>query len=126
MSGAMVKVGAGAMITPAPASVNSAEPVAVAAGTAVSVAPGTFVTNCHVTRHAAMVVLVRGGDRWRVEGERSDLYRDVCLLSVPALAQVPAIPLAVGAAPQVKQPLAAAGYTGGGGIHMRTGMVTAA
>jgi serine protease Do len=94
-------------------------------GTAVSVAPGTFVTNCHVTWHAAMVVLVRGGDRWRAEGERSDLYRDVCLLSVPALAQVPAIPLAVGAAPQVKQPLAAAGYTGGGGIHMHTGMVTA-
>ncbi len=97
----------------------------IAIGTAVSVAPGTFVTNCHVTRHAETVLLVSGGARWRAEAEHADLYLDVCLLRVSALADVPAIRLAPGGAPRVNQPVVAAGYTGGGGIQMSSGVVLA-
>lgn len=94
-------------------------------GTAVSVAPGLFVTNCHVTRNATVVVLMRGGARWPVESERADLYLDLCLLRVPDLAGVPAVPLAAAGDVRVKQPVAAAGYTGGMGLQMHGGVVIA-
>lgn len=94
-------------------------------GTAVSVAPGKFVTNCHVTRDAEIVMLVRGGARWRVESERADLYLDLCLLRASALADVPPIPLASARSLRLEQQVAAAGYTGGGGLQMHAGTINA-
>ncbi len=96
-----------------------------ALGTAVSVGPGRFVTNCHVTRNAASVALVRSGARWRAEAERADLERDLCLLKVPGLDDVPAIPLSRALDLQVGQSVVAAGYTGGAGLQMHAGMVNA-
>lgn len=94
-------------------------------GTAVSVGPGTFVTNCHVTRRAAVVVLVHDGARWPVESERADLYLDLCLLRAPRLSGIPPVPLATARALRVRQPVAAAGYSGGMGMQLRAGVVTA-
>ena len=94
-------------------------------GTAVSVAPGKFVTNCHVTRDAEIVMLVRGGARWRVASERADLYLDLCLLQAPGLADVPPVPLARARELRLEQEVAAAGYTGGGGLQMHAGTVNA-
>ncbi len=92
-------------------------------GTAVSVAPGRFVTNCHVTRDAETVMLVRSGARWPARGERADLHLDLCLLDVPGLADVPPLPLASARGLRVAQPVAAAGYTGGAGLQMYAGVV---
>ncbi|MEO8936456.1 MAG: trypsin-like peptidase domain-containing protein [Burkholderiaceae bacterium] len=96
----------------------------VSLGTAVSVAPGTFVTNCHVTRNASVVVLVHDGARWPVASERADLYFDLCLLRAPGLADIAPIPLATARALRINQPVAAAGYSGGMGIQLRPGIVS--
>lgn len=94
-------------------------------GTAVSVAPGKFITNCHVTRDADIVMLARGGARWRAASERADLYLDLCMLQVPGLADVPPVPLASARGLRLEQEVAAAGYTGGGGLQMHAGTVSA-
>ncbi len=94
-------------------------------GTAVSVAPGKFVTNCHVTRDAEIVMLVRGGARWRAAFERADLYLDLCLLQVPGLEGVPTVPLTRARDLQLEQEVAAAGYSGGAGLQMHAGTVSA-
>lgn len=94
-------------------------------GTAVSVGPGKFVTNCHVTRDAEIVMLVRGGARWRAASERADLFLDLCLLQVPGLEGVPAVPLTRARDLHLAQEVAAAGYTGGGGLQMHAGTVSA-
>ncbi len=94
-------------------------------GTAVSVAPGKFVTNCHVTRDAEIVMLVRGGARWRAASERADLYLDLCVLQVPGLEGVPTVPLARARDLQFEQQVAAAGYTGGAGMQMHVGTISA-
>lgn len=94
-------------------------------GTAVTVGRGTFVTNCHVTRRAERVVLVRDGARWPVDRERADLYLDLCLLRVAALADIPPVPLAKARSLQAGQPVAAAGYSGGMGMQLHAGVVRA-
>ena len=39
----------------------------LAVGSAVTVAPERVVTNCHVTRQARTVYVIRGGVRWQAE-----------------------------------------------------------
>ena len=97
----------------------------ISLGTAVAVGRGTFVTNCHVTRRAELLFLVRDGARWPVERERADLYRDLCLLRVAALADIPPIPLAAARALQVRQPVMAAGFSGGMAMQVHGGVVNA-
>ena len=96
-----------------------------ALGTAVAVAPGRFVTACHVTRDAEIVMLVRGGARWRAESERPDLLLDLCMLKVSALTDVPSVPLSSARSLHVGDAVAAAGYTGGAGLQMHVGAVNA-
>lgn len=98
---------------------------AYALGTAVAVAPGRFVTACHVTRDAEIVMLVRGGARWRAESERPDLLLDLCMLKVSALVDVPPVPLSSARSLHVGDAVAAAGYTGGAGLQMHGGTVNA-
>jgi len=96
-----------------------------ALGTAVAVAPGRFVTNCHVTHDAQIVMLVRGGARWRAESQRADLLLDLCMLEASALVDVPSVPLSSARSLRVGDAVAAAGYTGGAGLQMHAGTVTA-
>ena len=51
----------------------------------VVVAEQTIVTNCHVTRDAQRVDVLRAGLRWRAVAQRSDIDHDLCLLRVPGL-----------------------------------------
>ncbi len=93
-----------------------------ALGSAVAVAPDQVVTNCHVTREATAVNILRGGLRYPVASQASDVQRDLCLLEVPGLDAQPvrlgrAMSLAVG------QPVTALGYTGGIGIQNSPGEV---
>ena len=94
-------------------------------GTGVAIAPGRFITNCHVTRDAEVVMVVRGGARWRATSERADLYYDLCILQVPPLRDVPPVALASARELRLNDPVAAAGYTGGTGLQLHAGVVNA-
>lgn len=81
-------------------------------GSGVAVAPGIVVTNCHVTRDAREIHVVRGGARWRVAEQAVDIEHDLCLLRVPDIA-ARIVPLGRAADLQAGQALLALGYTGG-------------
>ncbi len=93
-------------------------------GSGVVVAPDRIITNCHVTRDALKVNVLRGGVRWQAEAQRSDIDHDLCLLRVPGLqARV----VALGQSDLLKpgQPVTALGYTGGLGLQHSSGEVLA-
>ena len=93
-------------------------------GSGVVVAPETIITNCHVTRDALKVNVLRGGVRWLAEVQRSDIDHDLCLLRVPGLqGRV----VALGRSDQLKpgQAVTALGYTGGLGLQNSPGEVLA-
>lgn len=93
-----------------------------AMGSGVAVGPELVVTNCHVTREARDIQVVRGGVRWSVSAQAADVDRDLCLLEVPGL-QAPPVPLGHAAALAIGQSVAALGYTGGIGLQNSTGEV---
>ncbi len=93
-------------------------------GSGVVIAPEQIVTNCHVTRDALKINVLRGGVRWLAVSQLSDIDHDLCLLRVPGL-QASAVTL--GRADQMKpgQPVTALGYTGGVGLQSSPGEVLA-
>ena len=92
-------------------------------GTAITVAPGVAVTNCHVTRNAASVRLVKRGERWPVAGQVADWNHDLCFLSVPSWPGMP-ISLAPPGELNLYEPVVAAGFTRGADLSMRQGEIT--
>ncbi len=92
-------------------------------GTAVTVAPGVVVTNCHVTRKAASVRLVKGGGRWPAAGQVADWNHDLCFLSVPSWPGAP-IRFASPTSLRLYAPVVAMGYTRGADLSMTRGMIT--
>jgi serine protease Do len=93
-------------------------------GSGVVVAPDQVVTNCHVTRDAVQIYVIRGGGRWRVQTQSRDVDHDLCLLRVPGLVAEP-VGLGSGQGLALGQPLTALGYTGGAGIQSSAGEVLA-
>ena len=93
-------------------------------GTGVAIAPGKFVTNCHVTRDAEKILLVRGGARWAATAELADPFLDLCVLDVPDLREVPPIPLSSARNLKLGQAVAAMGFTGGTGLQLHAGLVS--
>lgn len=91
-------------------------------GSGVVIARERVVTNCHVTREAQAVYLVKGGMRWIARAQFSDPHRDICILWAPGLEATPAI-LSGSAELQVGQTVAAIGFGGGAGIQPGTGDV---
>jgi serine protease Do len=93
-----------------------------ALGSAVALEADKVVTNCHVTRDALEIHILRGGLRYPARWQAADVVRDLCLLDVPGLG---ARPVALGAAASLSigQPVTALGYTGGLGIQNSTGEV---
>jgi serine protease Do len=93
-------------------------------GSGVVVAPDTVVTNCHVTRDALKINVLRDGARWEVESQLSEVERDLCLLRVPGL-RANAVPL--GRADEVRtgQAVMALGFTGGAELRSSPGLVLA-
>jgi serine protease Do len=96
----------------------------LAVGSAVTVASERVVTNCHVTRDARTVYVIRGGVRWEAEQQASDVERDLCLLHVPGLVS-PAVPMGSAAQLVVGQQVAALGFTGGAMMQRSLGDVLA-
>lgn len=93
-----------------------------AMGSGVAVGPERVITNCHVTRDAREIQVVRGGVRWTATAQAADVDRDLCLLEVPGL-QAPPVRLGYTGALAIGQHVAALGYTGGVGIQNSPGAV---
>jgi serine protease Do len=95
-----------------------------ALGSGVVVAPEKIATNCHVTRDALKIHVLRAGVRWPATPQRSDVERDLCLLHVPGLQSGV---VALGRADQLTpgQAVTALGYTGGLGLQSSQGEVLA-
>ena len=93
-------------------------------GTGVAIAPGRVVTNCHVTRNAIQITLVKGSLRRPVVSQNADLEHDLCLLNAPSL---DAPPVTMGSAKDLRvgQRVAAMGFTGGVDMGFREGFVHA-
>jgi len=95
----------------------------VSIGSGVMVSEGAVVTNCHVTRNASRIDLVKGGARWPVKTQTSDLSHDICILFAPtAAAPVAAIS---SQEPRVGDSVIALGYVGGLGPRLTVGEVKA-
>lgn len=94
-----------------------------ALGSGVVVAEDKVVTNCHVTRDAGQVHVLRGGLRYTADAQAADTRHDLCVLSVPRLGAPPA---ALGDEPlQPGQTVSAIGFTGGQGLQHSRGQVVA-
>ncbi len=96
----------------------------ISLGSGVVVAPEKIVTNCHVTRDAVKISLLRAGLRWPVESQLSDIDHDLCLLHVPGL-QAPAVALGRSDRLTPGQPVTSLGFTGGLGLQNSQGKVVA-
>lgn len=83
-----------------------------AMGSAVVVGDGLAVTNCHVTREARAIDLVRGELRWPARAQAADTEHDLCLLHAEGL-PAPAVPLGRAEELQRGQAVVALGFTGG-------------
>lgn len=93
-------------------------------GSGVIVAPGKVVTNCHVTRNARRVQVVKGGARWGASLQAADMQRDLCVLQVPRI-EGPPVPIARASSLKMGQDVLAIGYTGGVGLQLSEGGVVA-
>ncbi len=91
-------------------------------GSGVVVGTETIVTNCHVTRDALTVSVLRGGVRWVADSQRSDVDHDLCLLHVPGL-QAKVVALGRAERLATGQMVTALGYTGGLGMQNSEGEV---
>jgi serine protease Do len=91
-------------------------------GSAVVLSSDMVVTNCHVTRDAREIFVVRGGARWRAKAQLSDIGHDLCLLQVPELRGTP-VRMGQTAALHLGQTVLAMGFTGGVGIQTSQGDV---
>ncbi len=93
-------------------------------GSGVAIASEHVVTNCHVTRDAQQLYVLRGGARWPVAAQLRDAEHDLCLLLVPRLQATVAV-LADVDRLELGQPVSALGYTGGLNIQYSEGQVVA-
>ena len=93
-----------------------------ALGTAVVVARDRVVTNCHVTRGARSITLVKGALRWPAVAQSADIEHDLCLLLVPNL-ESPVVDIGSAKNLKIGEVVGALGYTGGIGIAYREGTI---
>lgn len=93
-------------------------------GSAVMIAPGTLVTNCHVTRGAQHIEVIRGSGKWLVESQVRDIDHDLCILSAPGVVATVATIDKTGDL-QVGQSVFAVGYPAGGELTLSEGKVKA-
>lgn len=95
----------------------------VSVGSGVLVRQGWVVTNCHVTRQAVAIQIVKQGLRWDAHAQVSDVEHDVCLLEVPEITGT--VALMNGHRPHVGERVIAVGYVGGLAPQLSGGEVQA-
>jgi len=92
-------------------------------GSGVVIGPERVATNCHVTRSARSVSVIRGGVRWLASTQAARPDHDLCVLGVPGLIATP-VTLAE-TSPHPGDHLIAMGYTGGVELQHSGGEVVA-
>ena len=92
-------------------------------GTAITVAPGVVVTNCHVTRDATSIRVVKKAGQWPAVGQFADLDHDLCFLAVPAWRGTPVM-FADPASLHLYQDVVAMGFTRGAEMSLSPGEIT--
>jgi S1-C subfamily serine protease len=93
-----------------------------AVGTGTVTGPQEVVTANHVVRGASRIYVISGGLRHLATVRRVDALHDICVLAVDNLAARPLAARPSGQL-QVGEPVAAIGYSGGGGLNFTTGAV---
>lgn len=93
-------------------------------GSGVVVADQKVVTNCHVTREARSIAVIKAGARWPVQAQAIDAKLDLCVLHVEGV-RADAVPLGSTASLRIGQPVTAIGYTGGTGLQGSDGDIVA-
>lgn len=93
-------------------------------GSGVVVAPDEVLTNCHVTRRAAGVNVVKSALEFPVLSQRVDIERDLCLLKTDAM-PLPAVEVRGTAGLGPGEPTFYYGFTGGNEGFFAQGKVTA-
>lgn len=93
-----------------------------ALGSGVVVAEQKVVTNCHVTRQARAITVIKHGQRWPAQAQAVDAKHDLCVLQVDGI-RSGAVELGQAGALRVGQRLTGVGYTGGVGLQSSEGDV---
>jgi len=93
-------------------------------GSGVIVGAHQVVTNCHVTRDASEIHVLRNGARFAVDAQTSDVDHDLCVLHVPGI-EGGTVQLGHADALKIGQPVTALGYSGGIGMQNSRGDVVA-
>jgi tetratricopeptide (TPR) repeat protein len=96
----------------------------VSIGSGVLVAPGIVATNCHVTRNARAIELVRGALRYGVDAQHSEIEYDLCLLQSRAAVDEPVAAMQ-DAPPRTGQPAYAVGFILGIAPRLSAGQIRA-
>lgn len=91
-------------------------------GSGVVAGPDTVATNCHVVRGGGRIAVFQGYRSFRVESERDDTLRDLCLLNVPGLVS-PVARIGQAAGLKAGHPLSFYGYPRGLGMAYSAGAV---
>lgn len=91
-------------------------------GSGVIIAADKIVTNCHVTRDAIAIHVLRGGVRWQADAQASQPDLDLCVLRVPGMRGAP-VELGDSAQLVPGDAVAALGFTGGVGLQVSDGEV---
>ena len=95
-------------------------------GSGVVVGERKAVTNCHVTRNAQTIHVVKAGVRLPATQQAADVAHDLCVLHVPRLDGADAVvPIAPAGSLKAGQGVLAVGYTGGVGLQVSDGEVVA-
>jgi serine protease Do len=94
----------------------------VSIGSGVMIAEGVVATNCHVTRNARSVEVIKGGLRETAEAQISDLEHDICVLNISSF-NAPAIKPGR-SKPKLGQTVVALGFVGGLGPRLSSGTIT--
>lgn len=92
-------------------------------GSGVVVAADAVLTNCHVTRDALQIHVIKLGLRLAVQAQAVDIEHDLCLLRVPGVLATEALTLGRSLALIEGQPVVALGYVGGAGLNVSDGQV---
>ncbi len=95
----------------------------VSVGSGVMIADGIAATNCHVTRNAERIEVIKGGTVAIAQAQISDIEHDVCILKAPDMKLK--IAKKVNTKLRLGQEVVALGYVAGLGPRMSAGEVTA-
>ncbi len=96
----------------------------VSMGSGVVVAPNRIATNCHVTRSAQSITVIKGINRYKVSAQSVEMTKDVCVLHTQNL-RLPSAKLGNVEDAEIGQQVFVFGFPGAVGLSMVRGVVSA-